>query len=199
MSAVFSHGRLRLYLLKLLGGGPRHGYELIRLLENRFLGLYAPSAGTIYPASPGWRPMAWSPTPPPAAARSTRSPRPAGPSSPSGPTSWPRWRPRSTPPWPTSARSPRRWSGVCRAPCATSRRSCAPPRGRCRHHARRNGSNGARSGSAARSTVPRPRRRPPRPGRSRTWSAPPSCWSPRCGTRWHAGAARRIICGWPPR
>ncbi|GAA1734235.1 PadR family transcriptional regulator [Luedemannella helvata] len=49
MSAVFSHGRLRLYLLKLLGGGPKHGYELIRLLENRFLGLYAPSAGTIYP------------------------------------------------------------------------------------------------------------------------------------------------------
>jgi DNA-binding PadR family transcriptional regulator len=49
MSAVFSHGRLRLYLLKLLAEGPKHGYELIRLLENRFLGLYAPSAGTIYP------------------------------------------------------------------------------------------------------------------------------------------------------
>jgi DNA-binding PadR family transcriptional regulator len=49
MTAVFSHGRLRLYLLKLLGEGPKHGYELIRLLENRFLGLYAPSAGTIYP------------------------------------------------------------------------------------------------------------------------------------------------------
>ncbi|MFI5906842.1 PadR family transcriptional regulator [Dactylosporangium sp. NPDC051541] len=49
MSAVFSHGRLRLYLLKLLNEGPRHGYELIRLLENRFHGLYAPSAGTIYP------------------------------------------------------------------------------------------------------------------------------------------------------
>jgi DNA-binding PadR family transcriptional regulator len=49
MSAVFSHGRLRLYLLKLLSEGPRHGYELIRLLENRFHGLYAPSAGTIYP------------------------------------------------------------------------------------------------------------------------------------------------------
>ena len=29
--------------------GPKHGYELIRLLENRFHGLYAPSAGTIYP------------------------------------------------------------------------------------------------------------------------------------------------------
>jgi DNA-binding PadR family transcriptional regulator len=49
MSAVFSHGRLRLYLLKLLDEGGRHGYELIRLLENRFHGLYAPSAGTIYP------------------------------------------------------------------------------------------------------------------------------------------------------
>ncbi|MEV4463105.1 PadR family transcriptional regulator [Micromonospora echinofusca] len=49
MTTVFSHGRLRLYLLNLLDGGPRHGYELIRLLEDRFLGLYAPSAGTIYP------------------------------------------------------------------------------------------------------------------------------------------------------
>lgn len=49
MTAVFGHGRLRLYLLKLLDDGPRHGYELIRLLEERFLGLYAPSAGTIYP------------------------------------------------------------------------------------------------------------------------------------------------------
>lgn len=49
MSAVFSHGRLRLYLLKLLSDGPKHGYELIRLLEHQFLGLYAPSAGTIYP------------------------------------------------------------------------------------------------------------------------------------------------------
>ena len=49
MSAVFSHGRLRLYLLHLLQGGPKHGYELIRLLENRFHGRYTPSAGTIYP------------------------------------------------------------------------------------------------------------------------------------------------------
>lgn len=49
MSAVFSHGRLRLYLLRLLADGPKHGYELIRSLENRFHGLYAPSAGTIYP------------------------------------------------------------------------------------------------------------------------------------------------------
>ncbi|MBC3843953.1 PadR family transcriptional regulator [Streptacidiphilus sp. 4-A2] len=49
MSPVFAHGRLRLYLLKLLDEAPRHGYEVIRLLEERFNGLYAPSAGTVYP------------------------------------------------------------------------------------------------------------------------------------------------------
>ena len=49
MSPVFRHGRLRLYLLKLLDEAPRHGYEVIRLLQDRFLGVYAPSPGTIYP------------------------------------------------------------------------------------------------------------------------------------------------------
>lgn len=49
MAPVFAHGRLRLYLLKLLEEAPRHGYEVIRLLEERFQGLYAPSAGTVYP------------------------------------------------------------------------------------------------------------------------------------------------------
>ena len=49
MSPVFRHGRLRLYLLKLLDEEPRHGYEVIRLLRDRFMGVYAPSPGTIYP------------------------------------------------------------------------------------------------------------------------------------------------------
>ncbi len=49
MSPVFGHGRLRLYLLKLLDEAPRHGYEVIRLLQDRFMGVYAPSPGTIYP------------------------------------------------------------------------------------------------------------------------------------------------------
>jgi DNA-binding PadR family transcriptional regulator len=49
MSPVFRHGRLRLYLLKLLDEAPRHGYEVIRLLQDRFMGVYAPSPGTIYP------------------------------------------------------------------------------------------------------------------------------------------------------
>src|SRR5438067_1592194 len=49
MSPVFRHGRLRLYLLKLLDEAPKHGYEVIRLLQDRFMGIYAPSPGTIYP------------------------------------------------------------------------------------------------------------------------------------------------------
>jgi DNA-binding PadR family transcriptional regulator len=49
MSPVFGHGRLRLYLLKLLDESPKHGYEIIQQLRERFAGLYAPSAGTVYP------------------------------------------------------------------------------------------------------------------------------------------------------
>jgi DNA-binding PadR family transcriptional regulator len=49
MNRVFSHGRLRLFLLLLLAERPCHGYELIKHMEDRFLGLYTPSAGTIYP------------------------------------------------------------------------------------------------------------------------------------------------------
>jgi DNA-binding PadR family transcriptional regulator len=49
VSPVFGHGRLRLYLLKLLDEAPRHGYDVIRELEDRFMGLYSPSAGTVYP------------------------------------------------------------------------------------------------------------------------------------------------------
>jgi DNA-binding PadR family transcriptional regulator len=49
MPAVFAHGALRLYLLSLLESGPKHGYELIKALKERFGGTYSPSAGTIYP------------------------------------------------------------------------------------------------------------------------------------------------------
>lgn len=49
MSRLFGHGDLRLYLLKLLDEEPRHGYEVIVSLEDRFLGLYRPSPGTVYP------------------------------------------------------------------------------------------------------------------------------------------------------
>ncbi|HET8779546.1 MAG TPA: PadR family transcriptional regulator [Agromyces sp.] len=46
---VFAHGNLRLYLLALLDEQPRHGYELIQAMSDRFGGTYIPSAGTIYP------------------------------------------------------------------------------------------------------------------------------------------------------
>ncbi|MDQ0755806.1 PadR family transcriptional regulator [Arthrobacter sp. B3I4] len=49
MAPVFAHGALRLYLLALLEPGPKHGYELIKALSDRFGGTYSPSAGTIYP------------------------------------------------------------------------------------------------------------------------------------------------------
>ena len=49
MTPVFAHGQLRLYLLSLLEQGPRHGYELITALSDRFGGTYRPSPGTISP------------------------------------------------------------------------------------------------------------------------------------------------------
>jgi DNA-binding PadR family transcriptional regulator len=49
MAPVFAHGQLRLYLLSLLEGGPKHGYELITALSDRFGGTYRPSPGTVYP------------------------------------------------------------------------------------------------------------------------------------------------------
>jgi DNA-binding PadR family transcriptional regulator len=49
MPPVFAHGALRLYLLALLESGPKHGYELIKELRDRFHGTYSPSAGTVYP------------------------------------------------------------------------------------------------------------------------------------------------------
>ncbi|QEX25005.1 hypothetical protein FRZ61_49490 [Hypericibacter adhaerens] len=41
---------LQLILLALLAEQPRHGYELIKELEDRSHGFYAPSPGMIYPA-----------------------------------------------------------------------------------------------------------------------------------------------------
>lgn len=46
---VLGHGDLRLLLLALIGEKPRHGYDLIRAVEERFAGAYAPSPGAVYP------------------------------------------------------------------------------------------------------------------------------------------------------
>ena len=46
---VFDSGELRLVLLKLIEETPRHGYDLIREIEERTGGAYAPSPGVVYP------------------------------------------------------------------------------------------------------------------------------------------------------
>ena len=46
---VFDSGELRLVLLKLIEEAPRHGYDLIRAIEEMTGGGYAPSPGVIYP------------------------------------------------------------------------------------------------------------------------------------------------------
>ena len=46
---MFGQGDLRLLLLALIADSPSHGYDLIRTIEAKFAGSYAPSAGTIYP------------------------------------------------------------------------------------------------------------------------------------------------------
>lgn len=46
---VFRHGELKLVLLALIAEQPRHGYELIRNIEDMFDGAYAPSPGAVYP------------------------------------------------------------------------------------------------------------------------------------------------------
>lgn len=46
---MFGQGELRLVLLKLIADQPRHGYELIKAIEEMTGGSYAPSPGTIYP------------------------------------------------------------------------------------------------------------------------------------------------------
>jgi DNA-binding PadR family transcriptional regulator len=46
---MFEGGELRLVLLKLIADEPRHGYELIKAIEDLTGGDYAPSPGIVYP------------------------------------------------------------------------------------------------------------------------------------------------------
>lgn len=45
----FGPGEVRLALLSMLGEAPKHGYELMKQLEERSGGIYRASAGTVYP------------------------------------------------------------------------------------------------------------------------------------------------------
>ena len=46
---LFAYGELRLLALRMIGEQPRHGYELMKAIEERMGGGYSPSPGVIYP------------------------------------------------------------------------------------------------------------------------------------------------------
>ena len=49
MGRFFEHGDLRLVALQLIAEKPRHGYEIIKAIEEQSGGAYTPSAGAVYP------------------------------------------------------------------------------------------------------------------------------------------------------
>jgi DNA-binding PadR family transcriptional regulator len=42
-------GHLNLIILEIIKERPRHGYDVIKAIEERFHGFYSPSAGSVYP------------------------------------------------------------------------------------------------------------------------------------------------------
>ncbi|HEX3995052.1 MAG TPA: PadR family transcriptional regulator [Acetobacteraceae bacterium] len=49
LGRFFAHGDLRLVILHLIAEKPRHGYEIIKAIEEQVGGAYSPSPGVIYP------------------------------------------------------------------------------------------------------------------------------------------------------
>lgn len=49
MGRLFDHGDLKLVILRLIAESPRHGYEIIKEIEEQAGGAYAPSPGVVYP------------------------------------------------------------------------------------------------------------------------------------------------------
>src|SRR5918995_3084854 len=49
---MFESGEMKFVILRLLKEKPRHGYEVIKALEEKLAGYYTPSAGKGYPPPP---------------------------------------------------------------------------------------------------------------------------------------------------
>ena len=49
LGRLFAHGDLRLVILLLIAEQPRHGYDIIKAIEDQVGGAYSPSAGVVYP------------------------------------------------------------------------------------------------------------------------------------------------------
>ena len=46
---MFGSGDLRYVILQLISEKPSHGYEIIKSIQDRLGGMYAPSPGVVYP------------------------------------------------------------------------------------------------------------------------------------------------------
>ena len=46
---MLADGDLRIIVLALLADGPRHGYDIIKAIEEKSSGIYVPSPGVVYP------------------------------------------------------------------------------------------------------------------------------------------------------
>lgn len=46
---LFDNGEIRLVILSLLEDGPKHGYQIMKEMQDRSGGIYRASAGTVYP------------------------------------------------------------------------------------------------------------------------------------------------------
>lgn len=49
LGRFFAHGDLRLVILNMIAEKPRHGYEIIKAIEDAVRGAYSPSPGVVYP------------------------------------------------------------------------------------------------------------------------------------------------------
>lgn len=49
MGRMFEQGDLKYVILQLIDEKPRHGYDIIKALEEKSQGAYSPSPGTVYP------------------------------------------------------------------------------------------------------------------------------------------------------
>ena len=55
----FESGDLRFVILRLISDTPRHGYEIIKMIESRLSGAHSPSPGIIYPTLTMLEEMGW--------------------------------------------------------------------------------------------------------------------------------------------
>jgi DNA-binding PadR family transcriptional regulator len=56
---LLAHGDLRFLLLHLIAESPRHGYEIIKAIEDSVSGAYSPSPGVVYPTLTMLEDLGW--------------------------------------------------------------------------------------------------------------------------------------------